>query len=248
MTDLTDVLRRATDDLAPASPDLLLARAMRQGAGLRRRRRRRRLAAGSAAGLAAAACIAVGSVVGNPYDDTGAARITGHGPEPSPTVTPDRAPDPGPGPHVTVSRDALGATFARIIPGTVTQEHDVPADHVHEKGGYESSFLWNGYRVAVAMWPYAGSARQRCADDVDLPGRQQSGQTCARVPGGWSVHDRQMGETNLNRWVSVFRDNGFRVWVLIYNSGSEKGSSTTGPPPLDVPDLEKVATSPLWFS
>jgi hypothetical protein len=35
--------------------------------------------------------------------------------------------------------------------------------------------------------------------------------------------------------------------VLIYSSGSEKGSATSGPPPLDVPDLERVATSDLWF-
>ena len=50
-----------------------------------------------------------------------------------------------------------------------------------------------------------------------------------------------------NRWVSVYLDNGFRMWVLIYNSGSEKGTSAGGLPPLGVPDLEKVATSPLWF-
>jgi hypothetical protein len=56
-----------------------------------------------------------------------------------------------------------------------------------------------------------------------------------------------MDDQNYNRWVSVYLDNGFRVWVLIYNSGEQKGSSSAGPPPLDVPDLEKVATSDLWF-
>jgi hypothetical protein len=57
-----------------------------------------------------------------------------------------------------------------------------------------------------------------------------------------------MGDQSYNRWVSVYRDNGFQMWVLIYNSGSEKGSGSGGPPPIDVPDLERVATSPLWFS
>jgi hypothetical protein len=56
-----------------------------------------------------------------------------------------------------------------------------------------------------------------------------------------------MDEQSYNRWSVVLRDNGFRVWVMIYNSGGEKGSSSAGAPPLDVPDLESVATSPLWF-
>ena len=74
-----------------------------------------------------------------------------------------------------------------------------------------------------------------------------SGQSCVRVDGGWSKRDVMMDDQAYNRWVSVYLDNGFRMWVLIYNSGSEKGTSAGGPPPLGVPDLEKVATSPLWF-
>jgi hypothetical protein len=60
------------------------------------------------------------------------------------------------------------------------------------------------------------------------------------------VHDPTMIDADYNRWVSVFRDNGFRVWVMISN-GPAKGSASGGPPPLDVAALEQVATSDLWF-
>lgn len=234
MTDLADVLRRATDDLAPEAPDLLLVRAVRRGADLRRRRRV--VAVTSIVAGVAAACV-VGAVTLVGSDRAAAPQVTDPGPS---TATRTASPAP----HVTVDRHDFGATFARIIPGSVTDEGDVPAGHVHEKGGYESTFRWNRYRVAVAMWPYSGDGRAVCRQDT----RGSLGtQTCVRVRGGWAVRDSTMDDQSYNRWSVVLRDNGFRVWVMIYSSGDEKGSSSAGPPPLDVPDLERVATSPLWF-
>ena len=148
-----------------------------------------------------------------------------------------------PKPAVSVSRDEVGATFARIIPGTISDEHDTPAGRVHSRGAYESTFDWNGYLVSLMITPFHGDAADKCRAGVG----KRSGQSCVRVDGGWSKHDVMMDDQTFNRWASVYRDNGFQMWVLIYNSGSEKGSTTGGPPPLDVPDLEKVATSPLWF-
>lgn len=239
MTDLADVLRRATDDLAPESPDLLLARAVRRGSDLRRRRRVTAAAVG--VGTAAAACAVVGLVVGRPFDQVDAARISHPGPAPSRTIV--ESPDEGA--QVAVARDRLGATFARIVPGTISDEHDVPPSRVPSPGAHQSTFDWNGYLVSLIITPYDGEARARCLHVTDDRG---SGQACVRVPGGWSVHDDQMTATDLNRWVSVYRDNGFQMWVLIYNSGSEKGSTSGGQPPLGVPALERVATSDLWFS
>jgi hypothetical protein len=234
MTDLTDVLHRATDDLAPEAPDLLLDRAVRRGGHLRRRRRV--VTVSSAVAGVAAACV-VSALTLARTDGAVAPQVTDPGPSLS---TPDASREP----RVTVDRHDFGATFSRIVPGAVTDEHDVPAGRVHEKGGYESTFLWNGYRVAVAVWPYRGGARAVC--DQNVKGSLGT-QTCVRVRGGWAVHDSTMGDQSLNRWSSVLRDNGFRMWVMIYNSADEKGSNSAGPPPLDVRDLERVATSPLWF-
>ena len=239
MTDLTDVLHRATDDLAPEAPDLLLTRAVRRGSTLRRRRRVT-TAASSVAGLAAAAAVVAVVLSGSP-GTADSAQVTDLGPTTSPTST---ATTPPAGPRVTVARSDFGATFARIVPGTITREHDVPAQRVHEKGGYESTFLWNGYRVALAMWPYAGDSRTAC--DRSAKGSLGT-QTCVRVKGAWSVHDSMMDDENNGRWAAVLRDNGFRVWVMVSNTSADKGSFSAAPPPLDVPDLERVATSDLWF-
>ena len=237
MTDLTDVLQRATRDLAPATPDALVAGALRRGRSLRRRRR-----AGAATAAAGVAGLAVAVAIG------GSALRSGPGIAPAPLTTGDptsAVPSPPPAPSIGVPRDQVGDTFARIVPGTITAEHDVAAGNVHSRGAYESTFDWNGYLVSVQISPYDGVARDRCRA---VTGSRGSGQSCVRVDGGWSVHDDLMDAQALNRWASVFRDNGFRMWVLIYNSGSEKGSASVGPPPLDVPALEKVATSDLWFS
>jgi hypothetical protein len=233
MTDLTDVLRHATDELAPESPDLLLARAVRRGQGLRRRRRA--TTAVTAVGGIAAAVVVTALSLGRPGHATGAPPVTVR-----PTVT---TTSPAPAPQLGVGRHQVGSTFARIVPGTITHEQDVPARRVHSPGAYESVFDWNGYQVSVMITPYSGDAAHVCGAGV---GRGH-GQSCVRVPGGLSVHDTSMDDQSYNRWASVYLDNGFRMWVLIYSSGSEKGSATSGPPPLDVPDLERVATSDLWF-
>jgi len=234
MTDLAHVLHRATDDLAPEAPDLLLARAVRRGARLRRRRRVVTVSS-AVAGIAAACVVSVLTLART--DGAAAPSVTDPGPV-VPTHTMSREP------HVTVDRHDVGTTFSQILPGTVTEEHDVPAWRVHAKGGYESTFLWNGSRVALALWPFHGDARAVCARSTK---GSLGTQTCVRVRDGWAVHDSTMDDQSYNRWSSVLLDNGFRMWVMISNSADEKGSRTAGPPPLGVHDLEKVATSPLWF-
>jgi hypothetical protein len=92
--------------------------------------------------------------------------------------------------------------------------------------------------------PIRQAARAACRRATGDRGNEQ---TCVRVHGGWSVHDPRMGAQGYNRWASVYLDDGFRMWVLINSSGQDKGSGTAGPPPLDVPVLERVATSDLWF-
>ncbi|HET9840683.1 MAG TPA: hypothetical protein VFQ01_01660 [Nocardioides sp.] len=232
MTDLTDVLHRATDDLTPEAPDLLLARAVRRGADLRSRRRAT-AALTAVVGIAAAVSVTA-LTLGRPGHATGTHPVTEQ-----PTATATSA---APRPQISIGRHQVGRTFARIIPGEITHEQDSPARKLGMRG-YKSMFDWNGYEVGVMITPYSGDADQVCGAGVG----QGNGQSCVRIPGGLSVHDVRMDDQNYNRWVSVYLDNGFRMWVLIYNSGEQKGSSSAGPPPLDVPDLEKVATSDLWF-
>lgn len=235
MTDLTDVLHRATEGLSPEAPDLLLEGAVRRGAGLRRRRRAV-TAASAVSGLAAVGVLMV-ALLGRPAPTTRTTPV-----EPGPTAS---SATTAPEARVTVARHDFGATFRRIIPGTITDEHDTPAGRVHEKDGYASDFLWNGYRVYLMIAP-------RFHHDPGAECRQATRgsfgtETCVRVRGGWASRDSTMYEQDYARYASVHLDNGFRMWVMINNSSGEKGSATGGPPPLDVPDLERVATSDLWF-
>jgi hypothetical protein len=234
MPDLTDVLHRATDDLAPDAPDLLLAGAVRRGAGLRRRRQAVRAAGGSAL-VAAVVCgvVAIGAQSGGPAREA----LT------DPVSTLSDSPSVTPHTQLAVDRSQIGATFAQVVPGTISDEHDVPAGRVHSRGAYESEFDWNGFRVSVILTPFDGDARHACERTLD---RQVTSIRCVRVPGAWVVRDDTMGEQSSNRSANVFRDDGWQAWVLIYNSGDEKGSSSAGAPPLDVADLEKVGTSDLW--
>ena len=237
MTELTTLLRRVTDELAPEDPDRLLTAAVWQGTGLRRRRRAATTA--SLTGALATAAVVVSVTLAGSGHPTTTEPLT------DVTVTPSHtAGDVRTAPSVTVGRADFGTTFARVVPGAITREHDVSADHVHEKGGYESTFLWNGYRVSLAMWPYRGPSHAACRDATK---GSLGTQTCVRLDGGWGVRDSMMDDQDYGRWASVLRDNGFRVWVMISNSGADKGTATGGPPPLDVSDLEQVATSDLWF-
>jgi len=236
MTDLTDVLHRATDGLSPEAPDLLLQRAVRRGARLRRRRHAR-VATTAVSGLAAVGVLAV-ALLGRTAP---VAPPTPVGPGPTVASSATTAPAP----QVTVGRGDVGATFARIIPGTITDEHDTPAGKVHEKGGYASDFLWNGFRVYVQIAPrFHHGARAECRR---VTRGSWGTETCVRVRDGWAARDSTMDQQNYSRYAGVHLDNGFRMWVMINNSSEEKGSATAGPPPLDVADLEKVATSDLWF-
>jgi hypothetical protein len=131
-----------------------------------------------------------------------------------------------------------------VVRTWISRERDVPADGVHSRGAYESAFDWNGYRASVLLAPFDGDSRSACERTMD---QQVSSIRCVRVSGGWAVRGSQMDAQDNNRSANVLRDNGWQMRVLIYNSGSEKGSPSGGPPPLDVPDLEKVATSGLWF-
>lgn len=235
MTDLTDVLQRATDDLAPEAPELLLAGAVRRGAGLRRRRRTRHVIGGAAlVGVVVGGVVALGSPSRGPVREAPSSVVNTLSGSPS-------APSHS---RLAVGRNEIGATFARVVPGTISHERDLPADRVHSRGAYESAFDWNGYRASVLLTPFDGDSRSACERTLD---QTVSSIRCVRVPGGWAVRDAQMDAQDNNRWANVFRDNGWQMWVLIYNSGSEKGSPSGGPPPLDVPDLEKVAISSLWF-
>jgi hypothetical protein len=235
MPDLTDVLHRATDDLSPTAPDDLLSGALSRGGRLRRRRQAVRAAGGGSALVAAVVCgvVAIGAQSGGPVREAPADPVSTL--SDSPSVTPHT--------QLAVDRSQIGATFAQVVPGTISDEHDVPAGRVHSRGAYESEFDWNGFRVSVMLTPFDGDARHACERTLD---RQVASTRCVRMPGAWVVRDDTMGEQSYHRSANVFRDDGWQAWVLIYNSGDEKGSSSAGAPPLDVADLERVATSDLW--
>ena len=236
MTDLTDVLHRATDDLAPDSAHDLVSGAVRRGARLRRRRRATTVAA-YAAGLAV---VATAGVAALQRQDAGTATDPGFAaPTHVPALSPPKQSAARPG--LAIDRDQVGATFASILPGTVTGEVDDPASEVPPPGGYSSEFQWEGVLVSVKLTPFRGDAHAKCLSVVE------GDVTCVRVDGGWAVHDPHVAETDLNRWASVYRDNGWQLWVLDYNSSGEKGAVGAGTPPLGVPELTKVATSDLWF-
>ncbi len=253
--DLTELLRRETDDLAPDVLSLV-AGGLRRG---RVRQRRRRVAA-AVATSAAAVLVTVGGVQLIGSDGPATRGIAPAAPSvtsapsdtsaPSTPSHPSRTPDSEPPPkaELAVTTEQVPTTFATLEPGEVS----APSAKSGPDTAPVVDFTWMGFGIRVGLTPddYATgrsvpSPARRCAELGD-------GSVCRPGPDGTVVSTSSFtnpavdGGTQV-RSVTVFRPDGWDVLVMAYNGPGKEGPAIAAEPPLDLEQLQRIASSDVWF-
>ncbi|WP_328996439.1 hypothetical protein OG394_17485 [Kribbella sp. NBC_01245] len=243
MTDISDLMRRATDGLAPESPDLV-QRGMAQG--LRMRRRRTVLVSAAAAGAVIATAgfaVAVQSI-GPGNTAPGGVQVAGQTtakPTPRPTAT-------KPTTKPWQPRFALN-TLRKVLPAEVkTSDPHVWGEKGDFNGG--SWTIDDGGGLAEVNAMIARHSLKNCTDD-DLPA------SCRKLADGTLVVSRKLepsygpGDPRdvgvVANSVEVYRPDGLRVNIMAFNSVDEKDSpKTRALPPYTVEQLTTMARKPAW--
>ncbi|WP_380050404.1 hypothetical protein [Kribbella deserti] len=240
MTDISDLMRRATDGLSPESPDLV-QRGMAQG--LRMRRRRTALVSAAAAGavvLTAGFAVAVQSL--GPADGQGVQVAvqtpTAKPTAPAPTKTTSATPKPP-------SRFALN-TLRKLLPsGMKASDPNVWGEPGQFSGG--SWTVDDGKGLAEVNAMVERHNVRKCSSE--FPG------ACKRLADGTLVVSRPLelvytderNEGVLSNSVEVYRRDGVKVNMIAFNSEDEKGSpKTRAYPPFTVEQLTTMARNPAW--
>lgn len=244
--EMVDLLRRATEDLAPDT-EALVAGGLQRG----RRRQRRRRAATALCASAAAAVIGIGA-----WQLAVSDHVSTRGVDPAGT-TPTSAPasvatsDPEPR---RVARVDLAVTtadvpgvFASLAPGEVSPPGP--------KSGPDSApvvdFTWNGFGVRVGITPddYVSGRRVR---DPAARCAEQSQDRCRPGPDGTVISASQgtspaVDGGTTERSATVFRPDGWDVLVVAYNGPAKEGPVLADQPPFDLTELTRIASSDVWF-
>lgn len=252
--EMTDLLHRATDDLAPDVTSLV-AGGLRRGQVRQRRRRAASVAAVAVAVVAVgggARLLGAGGLGGRavepvepagPAAPTATARAT---PPPS-TPTPPTRGEP-PRAQLAVSTADVPATFASLAPGEVSAPD--------EKSGPDTApvvdFTWNGFGVRVGLTPDDYVSGHRVLDPMRRCADQASGRPCRQRSDGTVI----LTESRINppidggtryRSVTVFRPDGWDVLVMVFNGSGKAGPVMAPQPPFDLAELEQIASSDVWF-
>ncbi|QNN53657.1 hypothetical protein [Nocardioides mesophilus] len=239
--DVTDLLQRATRELSP-DVHTMVAYGLRRGRV--RQRRRRAVAAGAAS--AAAVLVTVGGV-----------QLLGSaGPAPRPIAPADSAtpsvPSPAPSraakARLAVATEQVPTTFASIAPGEVSPPS--------AKSGPDSApvvdFTWRGFGIRVGLTPDDYVTGRSIPDPARRCAEQGDGSVCRPGPDGTVVSTSSFtnpavdGGTQV-RSVTVFRPDGWDVLVMAYNGPGKEGPVTADAPPLGLPQLQRIASSDVWF-
>lgn len=245
--EMVDLLRRATEDLAPDT-EALVAGGLQRG----RRRQRRRRTATALCASAAAAAIGIGA-----WQLAVSDHVSTRGVDPAGT-TPTSAPasvatsDPEPR---RVARVDLAVTtadvpgvFASLAPGEVSPPGP--------KSGPDSApvvdFTWNGFGVRVGLTPDDYVTGHRVRDPGRRCAEQEGAARCRPGPEGTvlarssATNPAVDGGTRF-RAVTVFRPDGWDVLVMAYNGPGKDGPATAAEPPFDLSQLQRIASSDTWF-
>lgn len=240
MTDISDLMRRATDGLAPESPDLV-QRGMAQG--LRMRRRRTVLVSVAAAGAVFATggfAVAVQSI--GPGNTVPGVQVAGPTtkPTPQPTATKPTAKPWQP-------RFALN-TLRKVLPAQVKTSDPVvwgePGDF---SGGSWTIDDGGGLAEVNAMLERHNTTT--CTDELPA--------SCRKLADGTLVVSRKLepsyapGDPRdqgvVANSVEVYRPDGLKVNMMAFNSTDEKDSpKTRALPPYTVEQLTTMARKPAW--
>ena len=253
--DMTDLLQRASRDLAP-DVHALVAGGLERG----QVRRRRRMAMTSVAASTAVVLLTVGGVelvgaghVGtrgiapaNPSTDSDASRSA----DPTQPAGPTRSPERGPVRPVelAVTTAQVPETFASLQPGAVSD----PSPRSGPDSAPVVDFTWQEFGVRVGLTPddYLDGHRvpdpaRRCAEQEgkDRCRPRADGTVVARSSGTSPEVDGGTSE----RSVTVFRPDGWDVLVIVYNGPGKEGPPTAAEPPLSLSQLQRIASSDAWF-
>ncbi|MBZ5738772.1 hypothetical protein [Nocardioides mangrovi] len=247
-TEMAELLRRSTGDLAPDLPGLV-AGGLRRG---RVRQRRQRVGAVLAAS-AVVALVGFGSahLLG---DGGGTSRGVSPAGDPSttvPTVSPSAttSDEPLERAELAVTTEQVPTTFAGLEPGRVSG----PSPKSGPDAAPVVDFTWRGFGIRVGLTPddYVDDhavvdPARRCAEQAG-PAQCRPGADATVVTTSSFVNPAADGGTSV-RSVTVFRPDGWDVLVMVYNGPGKDGPVTAAEPPFDLEELERIASSDVWFA
>lgn len=239
---MTDLLQRATRDLTPDVPALVAG-------GLRRgqvRQRRRRTAA-AVVTSAAAVLVTVGAF----QLLSGDATSTGIAPaDTAPPSASTRSPSPEAAAkaELAVTTEQVPTTFASLQPGRVS----TPSPKSGPDAAPVVDFTWEGFGVRVGLTPDDYVTGRSTADPARRCAEQAGGQPCRSGPEGTAVSTSSFTNPGVDggtdvRSVTVFRPDGWDVLVMAYNGPAKEGPVTADEPPFDLQQLQRIASSDVWF-
>lgn len=235
----TDLLRGATDDLAP-DVERLVAGGIARGRTLRRRRTTMTtLAAAAVVGVIGVAA-GVGSHALAGDDDRRTDSAIASPGVPDAGVIPD-----SPRRALVVDQVDVPDTFGRLF----------PEGEVREVEQYERmddapvvDFFWDDYAVRVSVTP------MEYVDGTGAPAEQrcfEAGLDCTELPTGvWVASGVISGETPevLFNEAHAFTPDGWDLMVRVGNAQNKEGVPLADEPPISQDQLIDVVTSDVWFS
>lgn len=243
--DLTDLLQRATRDLAP-DVGALVAGGRRRG---QVRQRRRRTAAAVATG-AAAVLVAAAGLQMLTADDTASRGISPADPAPpsAPASSEPARPAPVARAELAVTTDQVPTTFASLEPGQVSK----PSSQSGPDTAPVVDFTWKGFGIRVGLTPDDYVSGRSVPDPARRCAEQAGADQCRPGPGGVVISSSSFtnpvadGGTRV-RSVNVFRPDGWDVLVMAYNGPGKEGPVIASEPPFDLRQLQRIASSDVWF-
>lgn len=241
--DVSDLLHRATRDLAP-DVGSLVAGGIRRGQVRQRRRR-------TAAAVTTSAAVVLVAAAGFQLltaEDTASRGISPVDPAPPSASARSAHPAPVARAELAVTTTQVPAAFASLAPGRVSR--------ASSKSGPDAApvvdFTWDGFGIRVGLTPDDYVTGRSVPDPARRCAEQAQGDPCRPGPGGTVVSTSSTtnpaadGGTHV-RSVSVFRPDGWDVLVMAYNGPGKEGPVLASEPPFDRRQLLRIASSDVWF-
>lgn len=241
--DMTELLQRATEELTP-DVQALVAGGLRRG----QVRQRRRRTAAAAVTSAAVVLLAAGGFQMLRADGTTSRGIAPADPAPPSASTRPARPETTAKSELAVNTEQVPTTFASLEPGQVS----APSPKSGPDAAPVVDFTWEGFGVRVGLTPDDYVTGRSTADPALRCAEQAEGQQCRSGPGGTAVITSSFtnpavdGGTDV-RSVTVFRPDGWDVLVMAYNGPAKEGPVTAAEPPFDLQELQRIASSDVWF-
>lgn len=246
--EMADLLERATRDLAP-DVEALVAGGLHRG---QIRRHRRQLAATVTTTVVAVLAIIAGSQLLGPggiasrtIDPAGS--VTSTVASPSPTISAPKPTSPTKA-RLAVTTEQIPMTFASLEPGSVS----TPSAKSGPDAAPVVDFTWNGFGIRVGITPDDYVTGRSVPDPARRCAEQAGGHPCRPGPDGTVISTSNATNPTVDggtdvRSVWVFRPDGWDVLVMAYNGPSKQGPVTAHNPPFTLRELQRVATSDIWF-